>query len=206
MAVATGMSVDQMQSTLNSLGLEANVTLEHVKTKHQVPRYKTITRTTGASAVPGVILPGGQGVSEQTSWTTTTVDGYDTVDGYVDVAQIGVGEAAGEPTINEITYAGRSTPSLSSTTSSSKGGGGGKGSGTPKKENKETKEDRYHVEEDRLDNLSKAYDRLEKAKSHAYGPDKLKYIQQEIDLLDDEIAAQEALATETEKYLEQDVS
>lgn len=91
-------------------------------------------------------------------------------------------------------------------TDKSTGSGGGKGSGTPKKENKETKEDRYHVEEDRLDNLSKAYDRLEKAKSHAYGPDKLKYIQQEIDLLDDEIAAQEALVTETEKYLEQDVS
>lgn len=194
MAMATGISVDEMNSLLNELGVQADVTTKTKTITTKVPIYQTEQKLIEGSIDSGTYK----------TETSSRIIRYEDMEGAIEVAQINMGDKAGTPPT--IHYAGRSTPSTASTTSTSKGGGGGKGSGSPKKENKETKEDRYHVEEDRLDNLSKAYDRLEKAKSHAYGPDKLKYIQQEIDLLDDEIAAQEALVAETEKYLEQDVS
>jgi ribosomal protein L21 len=41
MAIATGMSVEQMQNMLNSMGVKAELTTTTKKTKVKVPWYRT---------------------------------------------------------------------------------------------------------------------------------------------------------------------
>lgn len=83
----------------------------------------------------------------------------------------------------------------------SKGGGGGS-SAKPQTKNsekhitKEKEEDRYHVIKNQIEDLSAQYDRIGKAKDKAFGPNRIK-------LLDQEIAKQKELTAANKKYLEE---
>lgn len=85
--------------------------------------------------------------------------------------------------------------------SGSKGGGGGS-SAKPQTKNSEKhitkakEEDRYHVIKNQIEDLSAQYDRIGKAKDKAFGPNRIK-------LLDQEIAKQKELTTANKKYLEE---
>ena len=87
---------------------------------------------------------------------------------------------------------------------------GGGGAGTSKKDKEKNlrelndEVDRYHEIEEVIDDLSKEMDKLSKSKDRAFGKDKVKYMQQELDILEAEAKAQEVLLQQTEDYLEVD--
>lgn len=83
----------------------------------------------------------------------------------------------------------------------SKGGSGGSPA-KPQTKNSEKhitkakEEDRYHVIKNQIEDLSAQYDRIGKAKDKAFGPNRIK-------LLDQEIAKQKELTAANKKYLEE---
>lgn len=83
----------------------------------------------------------------------------------------------------------------------SKGGSGGS-SAKPQTKNSEKhitkakEEDRYHVIKNQIEDLSAQYDQIGKAKDKAFGPNRIK-------LLDQEIAKQKELTAANKKYLEE---
>lgn len=64
--------------------------------------------------------------------------------------------------------------------------------------------DRYHEINEVIDDLSKSMDRLSKKKERAFGKDKVKLMQQELDVLDSQIAAQDILINKAKSYLDLD--
>ena len=83
----------------------------------------------------------------------------------------------------------------------SKGGGGGDGdSGYQSYE-----PNRYHLIERQISDLTFWYDELSKAKDKAYGTNRLRYIDKEIEATNELITANKALLAEAEAYREQDL-
>jgi len=126
MAEQTQMSAEEMNSFLNSIGVQADVTVKDVKTKVQVPEYKTIETIQMTS--PPNPFTGAMGTYEKT--TSTQYLGSKEMDGVIPVAQINTGDAAGTPPT--ITYAGNGPVSYSSTPSGRSDLGNSGKSSTPK--------------------------------------------------------------------------
>ena len=132
MAMATGMSVEQMNAMLNQLGVQAEVEVKNVKQKMSVPTYIEVQEPIpvesqyqyfdGENTVTGT--------ESRTMWKKYTIPGEPMeVMGNVQVAQIKTegNTSVGSP---EITYTGTSGGSVGggvapSATSGGKGGGGG---------------------------------------------------------------------------------
>ena len=95
----------------------------------------------------------------------------------------------------KIKNSGSSAPKGNS--GSNKGGGGSKKTQTKNSEKhikKRNEEDRYHVIKNQIEDLTAQYEKISAAKDKAFGPEKLK-------LLDQEIAKQKELAKANQKYL-----
>lgn len=109
-------------------------------------------------------------------------------------------KSGGGKIIANATFTGKgSTGNLSS---SSSGGGGG---GSKKDKKKASDEiERYHVVKQQLNRLSSEYDQLSAAKDRAYGPDKLKAIDNEIAKLQEQEAIQKRYLDEINRYYQQD--
>lgn len=189
MAYITGMSVDEMNSLLNELGVQADVTTKTKNTKVDVPVYRT--ETTNFQEVTD---EDGNRIGYSYDTTTRQVDTKQ-MDGSIEVAQINMGDKAGTPPT--IHYAGRAeaAPSAVNAGSSGKGksGGGGGGGSEPKHETKETKNindelERYHWLNEELDDLQRDYDKVSKSKDRAFGKNRINLINQEIAALDKLIA------------------
>ena len=132
MAMATGMSVEQMNAMLNQLGVQAEVEVKNVKQKMSVPTYIEVQEPIpvesqyqyfdGENTVTGT--------ESRTMWKKYTIPGEPMeVMGNVQVAQIKTegNTSVGSP---EITYTGTSGGSVGggvapSATSGGSGGGGG---------------------------------------------------------------------------------
>jgi hypothetical protein len=135
MAEQTQMSVEEMNSLLNSIGVQADVTVKDVDTTVDVPKYKVTEEV--RMIKPPNLLTGELGAYEKT--TSTQYLGSDKMPGKIPVAQINTGDAAGTPPT--ITYTGNGPVSYSSTPSGrssgkssspkSSGGGGGGSSKQP---------------------------------------------------------------------------
>ena len=93
--------------------------------------------------------------------------------------------------------------SHSAPTSGSSGGGGSKSTSHADQKNY-TDKDRYHTIKNQLEDLTDAYDDVNKAKERAFGKNRLNYIDQEIAKTDKLIAAQEEYLREIEKNLPDD--
>lgn len=214
MAIATGMSVDQMKAYLNQLGVQTDVTTTPVTQKTRVPVYTT-------EETVEVIDPGGATNPEnpadirpatyrKTSKTWQT--GTEEVEETIDVAQINVGDSVGTPP--SITYRGAKSSggvSPSSTSNGKSGGGGGGGSKAKEPTKKETKnptdeKDRYHVIKEQLDDLSQAYDRVNQAKDRAFGANKLAGIKAEQKILQEQIDAQDEYLKQIKEMGKYDVN
>ena len=197
MAVATSMSVDQMNDLLNSMGVEANVTTRTVKTHVSVPWYRTEETVSG-----GEVGKDGS-VSPTIRETHTVATGFDTVPGEIEVAQLNTGKNAGKgPSITRIGNGGVGASSISSRSGS--GGGGGK-SGSEKKPKDPTGEiERYHVINNQIEDNEKALTRLSKAKDRAYGRARLNAMDAEIAKQRESVELAERKFQEVEKYLELD--
>lgn len=187
MAMATGMSVEQMQAYLNELNIDTEVTTIPVTQMTRVPQYTTET----TDVVTAKTDSGYEYISSM-STTTRQTDTKD-LEETIDVAQIGVGDKAGKPP--KITYRGAKSSggvSKSSTPSKNKSSGNKKEKKEKKSAEKET--ERYHEITALIEDYTRELDKAGKAKDRAFGPKKLKAMQAEI-------AAQAQLNAATEEHI-----
>lgn len=171
MAVATGMSVDQMNAYLNELGVEAQVDTATVKQSRRIPRYTTKTTNVKTNSVGGYTYI-------ESMDTSTYQSGVDTVEETIDVAQINTGAKRGQTP--KITYHGAQGGGGVSPSASKGGGGGGSGSKGTKAASHKHEVNRYSNEENLVNGLSKDYDRLTTAKDHAFGLDRIRIMEKEL--------------------------
>ena len=209
MAIATGMSVEEMRATLNSLGVQANIRVDHVKQKMEVPTYIEKHGIVDTEQVweedPGVDADGNPNGHYRTinTYGHWTIPGPPKeVEGYVDVPQIAIGDNPDTPNIKENTISftgvggGKTGGGISHSKTTT--GKNDKSSGS-KKEKKETKKaeseiERYHEITALIEDYTRELDKAGKAKDRAFGPKKLKAMQAEI-------AAQAQLNAATEEYI-----
>ena len=209
MAIATGMSVEEMRATLNSLGVQANIRVDHVKQKMEVPTYIEKHGIVDTEQVweedPGVDAngkPNGHYRTINTYGHWTIPGPPKEVEGYVDVPQIAIGDNPDTPNIKENTISftgvggGKTGGGISHSKTTT--GKNDKSSGS-KKEKKETKKaeseiERYHEITALIEDYTRELDKAGKAKDRAFGPKKLKAMQAEI-------AAQAQLNAATEEHI-----
>ena len=178
MAYITGMSVEEMNSLLNEMGVEADVTTKTKVMKTQVPIYETRQQ----------VISEGNGGKDYTARTSSRIVDYWEADTAMEVAQINMGDKKGTPPT--ITYAGRDNVSSSALTpSSSKSDSSSSESSSDKKNTSaathEHEINRYSNEENAVNGLTKQYERLNKAKDKAFGASKIFAMEQELKALKD---------------------
>ena len=193
MARATGMSVDEMNSLLNELGVETDVTTTPVTQYVRVPRYKTVTTVKERDEFNFPIE----------TYTTTSQDGTDVVKETIDVAQINTGDEAGTPpTITKVGNGSSVTPP-----SASKGKGGGGSSSKASKVSMTKKSDvvdRYKEIDDQLDDINDELNRTNKLTDRLFGAKRLQQMDKEISILNKQSKALEKKRKEAENYLKID--
>lgn len=189
MAAATGMSVDEMNSLLNSMGVDAEVVTDYAKQTTKVPVYETIT------SAPEDI---GNGQTRQTS--KTNIIDYEEMEGTVPVAKINTGSAVGEKP--KITYVGNGNVSSSATKSS--GGGGSSKKTSEARQKKSDMVDRYKEIDDKIDDTQKKMDDASKAADRLWGPARLAQMQKVNKALKEEIGHLKEKKKEADKYLQED--
>ena len=178
MAILTGMTVQEMQSYLNSLGMEANIETTPVETTSYVPVVETWEEVKDNSKKTE------NGYYLKSKTYTKTVD------------QIPVKEMKMVPQIAfsndgsrkpKMSYVGRGSASPS-VKSAAKGSGGGGGGGSKSKDKKETKNandeiKRYEVIDNKLEKTENRLSAVKEAKDSAFGVEKLQLMNQELGLL-----------------------
>lgn len=213
--LATGqITADDLNDIFSTIGYKPQVTTEYVDQQVEVPEYTTYHKITGSRQVPMTRYVGSELLTdyvpeyEEKSWTVTS--GTHTESQKVPVAQIESDEN-GAGKVNVVNAGSqRITPSHGST-SGGKGGGGGGGGGGSSRKAKEPKKasdeiERYHKIDKTIDSLSKQYDRLSAAKDKAFGTARLKLIEQENALLQQQTEAEKARLEEVKKYYADDRS
>ena len=190
MAIATGMSVDEMNSLLNELGVETDVTTTPVTQYVQVPRYKTVTTVKKRDEFNFPIE----------TYTTTSQEGTDTVKETIDVAQINTGDKAGTPpTITKVGNGSSVTPP-----SVSKGGGSSSKASKVSMTKKSDVVDRYKEIDDKLDDINDELSRANKLTDRLFGAKRLQQMDKEISILNKQSKALEKKRKEAENYLKID--
>ena len=178
MAIATGMSVEQMNALLNELGVQAKVDVKEVPQKMSVPTYTEYS--TAIQKNPPEYDENGTLVTPS-SWSrqTWTVPGPSKeVDGYVQVAQISTED--GGIKAPQVTYTGTSGSKggggVSPSSKKSSGGGGGKKGGggkTPEHKRKEKvnkfEADPFHKVNQELEDIEHNLKIIDKQQSHMFG-------------------------------------
>lgn len=192
------ITVDDMNAILSGIGFTPDVSYVEIPTDQ-------------ASAFIGsqeqeVLVPNDDGGYDKKTITTKndlTTIGADVIRipiiGNLTKDQQSAIKSGGGKIIANATFTGKgSTGNLSP--SSSSGGGGSK------KDKKKASDEieRYHVVKQQLDRLSSEYDQLSAAKDRAYGPDKLKAIDNEIAKLQEQEAMQKRYLDEINRYYQQD--
>ena len=203
MAVATSMSVEQMNSMLNQLGVQAHVEVKDVPQRVMTPTYTEVTEEVSNPASVRLDPETGESIPIP-SIKHYTIQGKSVpVDGYVQVAQISTADNPLTPEINE------SKVSFTGVGGGKTGGGVGRSNTTSgkkdksksssKKEKKDKKSaeketERYHEITALIEDYTRKLDKAGKAKERAFGPKKLKAMQAEI-------AAQAQLNAATEEHI-----
>ena len=192
MAKATGMSKEQMQSYLNSMGVDATVVTDMVDVNTTVPIYET-----REEKMPSVIEDGHE---YRVTQTHTKIVGYQPVTEKMEVAQINMGDDASTPTIRRAGGSG-------SARIANGGGGGGGGGGSNKskeKKNPTDEKDRYHTITEKIQDATDAYDKLSKAQDRAFGKERIKAMEGITNNLHLQIELQKQYLDEIRNYLEGD--
>lgn len=195
MAILTGMTVQEMQSYLNSLGMEANIETTPVETTSYVPVVETWEEVKDNSKK----IEDGYYLKSKT-YTKT-------------VEQIPVKEMKMVPQIAfsndgsrkpKMSYVGRGSASPS-VKSAAKGSGGGGGGGSKSKEKKETKNandeiKRYEVIDNKLEKTENRLSAVKEAKDSAFGVEKLQLMNQELGLLNTKLDQTKKKLNEARDY------
>ena len=182
MAMATGMSVDEMNSLLNELGVQADVTTKTKTVETTIPQYETTETLVQEQGYKD----GKPDPNQPRIFTSETrVKDYKKVEGAVEVAQINMGDDAGTPPT--ITYAGRDNVSTSalikSDSSSSKSSSSSSSSKTTSAASHTHEVHRYDNEKNAVEGLSDQYERLNKIKDSAFGAGRIQAMELELQKL-----------------------
>ena len=197
MAIATNMSVEQMNSMLNSMGVQAEVTTTDVPQKIKVPVYTTTEEVTESG--------GGEGKpTTYTKVSKTVQTGTEEMDGVVSVAQINTGDSVGTPP--KITYTGNGGVSKSAKKGNSGGGGGGSKAKAEKKDVSKKSDfgERYHTVDKQLGNTAREMEKASKAADKLWSRERLNYLDKQNEKLDEEIELLKQKSAEAKNYLTQD--
>lgn len=212
MALATGMSVEEMNATLNQAGVQAHVDVIDVPQKMQVPSYEEVSEEIGEKTFTYTTQePDGKGGYETVTHEEThpvirrfSIPGPSMeVDGFQQVAQISTADNPLTPEINEkqVSFTGVGGGKTGggvgrSNTTSGKKDKSKSGSKKEKKDKKsaEKETERYHEITTLIEDYTRELDKAGKAKDRAFGPKKLKAMQAEI-------AAQAQLNAATEEHI-----
>jgi hypothetical protein len=221
MAIATGMSVEDMNGLLSQLGVTADVKTQNVKQEVEVPTYDETWVPAGQKTFTYTEI-GENG--EETSHTITrpvirkmSVPGPTVkTEGYVQVASIGTVEGGGADSAN-ISYTGvggtannKSGGNIGggvSPSSTKKPSGGGSKKSKPAKVDKTKKQDiveRYKEINDQIDDMA---DKLEDASTEAdrlYGQNRINKMREVGKTLQQEIKLLEKKTKEAKEYLKID--
>lgn len=174
MAILTGMTVQEMQSYLNSLGMEANIETTPVETTSYVPVVETWEEVKDNSKK----IEDGYYLKSKTY--TKTVEQIPVTEKKM-VPQIAFSnDGSRKP---KMSYVGRGTVSPSVKKAAQGSGGGSKS-----KEKKETKNSndeikRYEVIDNKLEKTEDRLSAIKEAKDSAFGVEKLQLMNQELGLL-----------------------
>lgn len=203
MAMATSMSVEQMNSMLNQLGVQAHVEVKDVPQRVMTPTYTEVTEEVSNPASVRLDPETGESIRIP-SIKHYTIQGESVpVDGYVQVAQISTADNPLTPQINEskVSFTGVGGGKIGggvgrSNTTSGKKDKSKSGSKKEKKDKKSAEKEtaRYHEITALIEDYTRELDKAGKAKDRAFGPKKLKAMQAEI-------AAQAQLNAATEEYI-----
>ena len=207
MALATGMSVEQMNATLNQLGVQAHVETVDVEQPMQVPTYTEMFDEEGSEVKVWQDNPDEEGGGHYNTYRGVrkySVPGEPiTVIGHTTVAQISTADNPLTPEINEkqVSFTGIGGGKTGggvgrSNTTSGKKNKSKSGSKKEKKDKKsaEKETERYHEITALIEDYARELDKAGKAKDRAFGPKKLKAMQAEI-------AAQAQLNAATEEHI-----
>ena len=203
MAMATSMSVEQMNSMLNQLGVQAHVEVKDVPQRVMTPTYTEVTEEVSTPASVRLDPETGESIPIP-SIKHYTIQGESVpVDGYVQVAQISTADNPLTPEINEskVSFTGVGGGKTGggvgrSNTTSGKKDKSKSGSKKEKKDKKSAEKEtaRYHEITALIEDYTRELDKAGKAKDRAFGPKKLKAMQAEI-------AAQAQLNAATEEHI-----
>ena len=228
MALATGMSVEQMNGLLGSLGVQAKVDVTYVKQPMKIPTYTDQITAVNYRRLPlqtidpytGNVIYGETMVPE---YTKASVPGEPVeVEGFAAVAQIstvdnpltpeittntvGGGGSGGGTSKPAATYSPNRGPVAPSATKGSNSGGGG---GSKEKEASKAEQidktkkhevvERYKEVNDALDDLSDEYEKASRSADRLWGEHRLDALRKQNVL----IAEQQELLAEKQKQAQQ---
>ena len=228
MALATGMSVEEMNGLLGSLGVQAKVDTTYVKQPMELPTYTEKVTNLSYRKIPATrynekgeaIGTYYQSVPE---YTTASVPGPPLqTEGYVAVAQISTEDNPMTLDVSSNTVGGGSAPAATyspnrgsvtpSAVQGNNSGGGGGGDETPAPAEKEKVQkrsefgERYHTVTKQLENTSRELERASKAADKLWSRKRLKYLEEQNALLDEEIALLREQTRQAQDYLGLDQS
>lgn len=199
MAIATGMSVDEMNEILNQLGVQTHVTVKDVEQQMSVPTYTEVVEPTADIDING----DGKGDGVRGYRRYTIPGPSKTVKGTVQVAQIST-EDGKEPDINYVgsggSSAGVSSSSLPPLEEPQDPGR------ADKAQSKDPEVERNQKILFTLEKLEKEYDRISQAKERAFGLKKLDLIKSERDAIKNLIDSESAYVETLEEQLKTDAA
>ena len=221
-AAATGMTAQQMQQMLSSVGVTANVQTDYQEQDMTVPSYREEVTNVHYKTMPYTFASGdgmiytGQTVVPEYTKATVPAEPLQTK-GYVEVASISMDGIGESPSVAPPTFTGRQAPSKSSVSAGKpSGGGGGSTPPTPKTASAPAKMDkqeethkstvvkRYKELDDELDDLADSYERANREVDKLFGQDRLDAIEKENKLLQEQQKLIEEKAKEAKKYMASD--
>lgn len=200
MALATGMSVEQMNSLLSSMGVQTEVTTVPVEQEVQVPVYRTYTEVV-AKGDPKT--GDGRIVDTYTNQVDTK-----TMTGVIDVAQINTGEDGN--TMPTIRYIGSGSVSPSSIGGDTPSGGGNSGGGGSKFKPEEHVDEqdkvhkRYENLTEALEDMTRQLDRFSDAADDAWGAARIRQLRGYNAQIQQIARTQKQLIEETKEYYQID--
>lgn len=216
-AAATGMTAEQMQTMLSSVGVTANVQTDYVEQDMTVPTYREQVTNISYKRMPYTFMSGDgkmtTGYTVVPEYTKATVpDKPLETKGYVGVASISMDGEGESPGVSPPTFTGRQAPSASAVSGGNNGGGGGSAPSAPEKT--ETREltkksdvsERYREVTDAIDNVTDALTRAERATNRLWGKDKLNAMRKQNEELQKQRDLLLEQARQAEEYAKQDAA
>ena len=220
-AAATGMTAQQMQSMLSSIGVTANVQTDYQEQEMTVPSYREEVTNVHYKTMPYTFASGdGQiytGTTVVPEYTKATVPAEPLkTTGFVEVASISMDGVGESPSVPAPQFTGRQAPSKSAVNAGKSSGGGSSSTPQPKtssapskidkkdETHKSTVVERYKEIDDSLDDLADSYERANREADKLFGVDKLEAIEKENKLLKEQQKLIEKKAKEAKKYMQSD--